>query len=79
MRGTHPDHSKIADFRKTHLDALYACFLDILRLCEQAGMVKLGRVALDGTKTNLHVPGSNSRSWSISQDVSCSQPPELPT
>lgn len=48
--GTHPDHSSIADFRKTHLDAISALFLEILRLCEKAGIVKLGRVALDGTK-----------------------------
>jgi transposase len=48
--GTHPDHSSIADFRKTHLETLSALFLEILRLCEWAGIVKLGRVALDGTK-----------------------------
>jgi hypothetical protein len=48
--GTHPDHSSIAEFRKTHLEALRGLFLDILRLCEKAGIVKLGRVALDGTK-----------------------------
>ena len=48
--GTHPDHSSIAEFRKTHLEAISALFLEILRLCEKAGIVKLGRVALDGTK-----------------------------
>ena len=47
---TQPDHSSIAEFRKTHLTALSALFLDVLRLCEKAGMVKLGCVALDGTK-----------------------------
>ena len=48
--GTHPDHSSIAEFRKAHLEAISALFLEILRLCEKAGIVKLGRVALDGTK-----------------------------
>lgn len=48
--GTQPDHSSIAEFRKAHLEAISALFLEILRLCEQAGIVKLGRVALDGTK-----------------------------
>lgn len=48
--GTHPDHSKIAEFRKVHLSELSALFLEVLWLCERAGIVKLGRVALDGTK-----------------------------
>lgn len=47
---SHPDHSSIASFRKAHLATLGDLFLDILRLCEKAGMVQLGRVALDGTK-----------------------------
>lgn len=47
---SHPDHSAIASFRKAHLKTLGELFLDILRLCEKAGMVRLGRVALDGTK-----------------------------
>jgi transposase len=47
---THPDHSSISLFRKKHLAALSALFLEILQLCQEAGMVKLGRVALDGTK-----------------------------
>lgn len=42
--------ASIAEFRKTHLEAISALFLEILRLCEKAGIVKLGRVALDGTK-----------------------------
>ena len=51
---THPDHSSIAEFRKNHLTALSALFLDILRLCQKAGLVKLGRVALDGTKVKAN-------------------------
>jgi transposase len=48
--GAHPDHSRISDFRRRHLDAFAELFVAILRLCEQAGLVKLGHVALDGTK-----------------------------
>lgn len=48
--GQHPDHSTIADFRKVHLQALARLFLQVLRLCQEVGLVKLGRVALDGTK-----------------------------
>src|SRR5260370_18045363 len=43
-----PDFRTISDFRKRHLKALGALFLQVLKLCETAGLVKLGHVALDG-------------------------------
>ena len=46
----HPDHDSIAEFRRRHLDALAGLFVQVLRLCQGAGLVKLGHVALDGTK-----------------------------
>ena len=46
----HPDHDTIANFRRQHLEALGSLFLQALRLCHKAGLVKLGNVALDGTK-----------------------------
>src|SRR5208283_5066642 len=46
----HPDHDSICEFRKRHLKALAGLFVQILRLCQEAGLVKLGHVALDGTK-----------------------------
>jgi transposase len=45
-----PDFRTIADFRKRHLDALQDLFVQVLTLCSEAGLVKLGHVALDGTK-----------------------------
>src|ERR1700723_1666288 len=45
-----PDFRTISDFRKRHLKALGALFVQVLKLCETAGLVKLGHVALDGTK-----------------------------
>src|SRR3990172_3216961 len=45
-----PDHKTIGEFRRRHLGAFHALFLDVLVLCQRAGLVKLGRVALDGTK-----------------------------
>lgn len=45
-----PDFRTISDFRKEHLEALEALFVEVLALCEEAGLVKLGRVALDGRK-----------------------------
>ena len=49
-----PDHSRISDFRRRNLDALKGLFVQTLRLCQKAGMVSLGHVALDGTKVNAN-------------------------
>ena len=47
-----PDFRTINSFRTTHLDALLGVFVDVLELCRDAGMVKLGRVALDGHRVS---------------------------
>ena len=49
-----PDFRTISDFRKDNLDALSGLFLQVLALCRQAGLVKLGHVALDGTKVRAN-------------------------
>ncbi len=49
-----PDHSRISEFRRRNLDALSELFVQILRLCQKAGMVSLGHVALDGTKVQAN-------------------------
>src|SRR6202043_3987049 len=46
----HPDHDTLAHFRREHLDILASLFVQALRLCQKAGLVKLGNVAIDGTK-----------------------------
>jgi len=45
-----PDFRTIADFRRLHLHALAELFVHVLALCREAGLVKLGRVALDGRR-----------------------------
>ena len=45
-----PDYRSISRFRRRHLGAIDALFVQVLALCAQAGLVRLGRVALDGTK-----------------------------
>src|SRR6266702_4666778 len=45
-----PDFRTISEFRKRHLAALSNLFRQVLKLCREAGLVKLGHVALDGTK-----------------------------
>ena len=46
----HPDHDSIADFRRRHLPELGQLFVQVLQLCQRAGLVKLGHVAVDSTK-----------------------------
>lgn len=58
-----PDFRTISDFRKRHLKALAALFLQVLRLCEQAGLVKLGHVALDGTKIKANASKHKAMSY----------------
>lgn len=59
----HPDHDCIADFRKRHLDALGALFMQVLRLCQKAGLVKLGHVAIDGTKIKANASKHKAMSY----------------
>jgi transposase len=56
-----PDHSRIIDFRRRHLDALAGLFVHVLRLCQKAGLVSLGQVALDGTKVIANA--SKHKAW----------------
>jgi len=61
--GHYPDHDTIADFRKTHLGALKGLFLQILLLCKEAKLVKLGHVALDGTKMKANASKHKAMSY----------------
>ena len=48
-----PDHCSISRFRKDHLEVMKSLFLEILRLCAESGLVKVGKVNLDGTKMKV--------------------------
>ena len=58
-----PDYRSIARFRKRHLAALEGLFVQPLRLCQQAGMVTMGRVALDGTKVRANASRHKAMSY----------------
>lgn len=58
-----PDFRTIADFRKRHLGALKKLFVEVLRLCQEAGLVKLGHVALDGTKMKANASKHKAMSY----------------
>jgi len=59
----HPDHATIAEFRRRHLEALSRLFVQVLRLCEKAGLVRLGHVALDGTKLRANASKHKAMSY----------------
>jgi transposase len=58
-----PDFRTISEFRRRHLAALAALFVQVLKLCERAGLVKLGHVALDGTKIKANASKHKAMSY----------------
>jgi transposase len=63
VAGDPPDFRTISDFRKRHLVALAGLFVQVLRLAETAGLVKLGHVALDGTKIKANASKHKAMSY----------------
>jgi len=59
----HPDHDTIASFRQRHLKALSELFVQVFRLCQKAGLVKLGHVSLDGTKIRANASKHKAMSY----------------
>ena len=58
-----PDHKTIAEFRRRHLAAFEGLFLEALRLCQAAGLARLGRVAIDGTKLKANASKHKAMSY----------------
>lgn len=58
-----PDFRTISDFRQQHLAALTDLFVQVLKLCQRAGLVKLGHVALDGTKVQANASKHKAMSY----------------
>jgi transposase len=63
-----PDFRTISDFRKRHLKALSGLFKQVLHVCEKAGLVKLGQVALDGTKIKANASKHKAMSYGRMED-----------
>ncbi len=59
----HPDHDTIASFRQQHLPVLAELFTQVLQLCNKAGLVKLGHVAIDGTKQQANASKHKAMSY----------------
>jgi transposase len=60
--GLHPDHSTIAEFRKTFLPEIMDVFVQVLVIAHEAGVLNLGNISLDGSK--IHADASKSKAVS---------------
>jgi len=69
----HPDHDSIANFRQLHLQELAGLFVQVLKMCERAGLVKLGHVAIDGSKLRANA----SKHKAMSYDRMCEKEEQL--
>jgi transposase len=63
VAGDPPDFRTISEFRRRHLKALEGLFVQVLKLAERAGLVKLGHVALDGTKIKANASKHKAMSY----------------
>ena len=63
-----PDFRTISEFRRRHLQALADLFLQVLRLCQRSGMVKLGHVAIDGSKIKSNASKHKAMSYGRMQE-----------
>jgi transposase len=61
--GNTPDFRTLSDFRKRHSAALAGLFTQVLRLCRRAGLVKLGQVAIDGTRVKANASKHKAMSY----------------
>lgn len=65
-----PDHTVIARFRQRHVAHMREVFVAVLRLCREAGLVRLGLVALDGTKVRANAAlDANRTAASVDEQV----------
>lgn len=65
----HPDHDTIAVFRRRFLGAIERLFTDVLMLAREAGMLKLGTVALDGTKVKANASRHSALSYARANQI----------
>jgi transposase len=66
--GNEPNFRTISDFRKIHLEALEGLFEQVLKIALEAGAMKLGRVALDGTKMKANASKHKAMSYDRMKD-----------
>jgi len=58
-----PNFRRIAEFRTRHLQHLETLFLEVLMLCQKSGLLKVGRLSLDGTKIKANASRNKAMSY----------------
>jgi transposase len=58
-----PDHSTIAEFRRRHERAIGELFSAVLGLCGEAGLVRVGEIAVDGTRMRANASRDRNRGY----------------
>lgn len=65
----HPDHDTIAHFRKRFIEQIKPLFVQVLAIAQKAGLLKLGTVALDGTKIHANASKHSALSYEHAQKI----------
>ena len=58
-----PGFQRISEFRRRHLQHMQSLFIEVLALCREAGLLKVGRLALDGTKVKANASRHKAMSY----------------
>src|SRR5205807_6963244 len=67
--GEFPDFRTLAEFRRRHLQAFHVFFIEVLRLCREAGILELGHLSLDGSKYQANASKHKAMSYGRIQEV----------
>ena len=67
--GNFPSHRTIAEFRQRHLKAFQELFVQLVRIAREAGMIRLGTVAVDGAKVKANASKHKAMSWARMQQA----------
>ncbi len=77
--GSHPDHDTLATFRRRFLGELEALFVQVLVLAREMKLLKLGHIALDGTKIDANASKHKALSWAHANKVEAQLRQEVQT
>ena len=76
---THPDHDTLATFRRRFLKEVEALFVQVLVLAREMKLLKLGRIALDGTKIKANASKHAALSWAHANKIEAQLRQEVQT
>ena len=76
---THPDHDTLATFRRRFLKEVEALFVQVLVLAREMKLLKLGHIALDGTKINANASKHKALSWGHANKIEAQLRQEVQT